>query len=59
MESPMTTTVISTRLPATPGNISHLGTAASAGRKAFLGFNIIKALMLYEMSSFGYLLAPT
>ena len=39
MESPTTTTVISTRLPAIQGNISHLATVASAGRKIQSGFS--------------------
>ena len=54
MESPMTTTVISTRRPAIPGNTSHLGRAASVGR------NYRKAaLMFSEVSSLGCLLPKT
>ena len=52
MESRTTTTAICTRLPATPGSTSHLGTAGSVGRNffspAFPDFRIIKTLMSNE-----------
>ena len=54
MESRTTTTAICTRLPATPGSTSHLGTAGSVGRNFFsLAFPDFNKYGIFQFSSWG------